>query len=175
MATLEQIELQAKKFAVEREKLTEIVSSLNEGIDALKRGHMPRLKNAVNRAAEAHDALQALVAESPDQFVKPKSVVFHGIKVGFQKEKGKIEWDDVDQVVKLIKKHFPDQADVLIATSEKPVKDALNNLSAAELKKIGVNITSDGDVAFIRPTDSEVDKMVTALLKAVTQDEEVTA
>lgn len=102
-------------------------------------------------------------------------MVFHGIKVGFQKEKGKIEWDDVDQVVKLIKKHFPEQADVLIATSEKPVKDALNNLSAAELKKIGVNITSDGDVAFIRPTDSEVDKMVTALLKAATQDEEVAA
>jgi hypothetical protein len=170
MATLSEIEQRTKTYALAREKLAEIVASMNQGIEAIKRNHMRHLKNAVSKAAEAHDELKALVEDSPEQFIKPKSITFHGIKLGYQKEKGKIEWDDAEQVIKLIKKHLPDMADVLIATTEKPAKDALNNLSAAELKKIGVTVTSDGDVAFIRPTDSEVDKMVTALIKGATEE-----
>jgi hypothetical protein len=131
---------------------------------------MPRLKAAVNKAAETSEALRALVEESPELFTKPKSVVFHGIKLGYQKEKGKIEWDDPDLVIKLIRRHLPELADTLIVTTEKPSKDALNNLSAAELKKIGVTITSDSDAVFIRATDSEVDKMVSALLKGATEE-----
>jgi hypothetical protein len=95
--------------------------------------------------------------------------------LGYQKGKGKIDWEDPDQVVRLIKKHFPEQADVLIATSEKPVKEALNGLSAAELKKIGVSVVEGGEVIFIKPTDSAVDKMVDALLKEATQDIEEAA
>lgn len=165
MATLEQIEQQTKAYAREREKLAEIVTALNDGMEALKRNHMARLKNAVNRAAEAGDALRALVEESPELFVNPKTVVLHGIKVGFQKGKGKIEWEDADQVVRLIHKHYPDLADVLIVTTEKPAKEALNNLTAAELKKLGVSVTEGGDAVFIKPVDGEVDKMVNALLK----------
>ena len=165
MTTMEQIETKAKAHAQAREKLAEIVSALHEGIEALKRSHMPRLKAAVNRAAETSEALQALIEAAPELFVKPKSVIFHGIKLGYQKEKGKIEWDDQERVIKLIRKHFPELADTLIATTEKPSKDALNGLTAEQLKKIGVTVTSDSDAVFIRATDSEVDKMVNALLK----------
>jgi hypothetical protein len=98
--------------------------------------------------------------------------MFHGIKVGYKKGTGKIEWEDADQVVKLIKKHFPDQADVLIISSEKPAKDALAQLTAAELKKLGVLVEESGDVPFIKDTSSEVDKLVAAFLKDEATDEE---
>lgn len=170
MATLADIERSAKHYAEAREHLAGIVAAMNEGIETIKRDHMKRLKKAVNEAAERHDAPKALIETAPSCFVKPRSVIFHGIKLGFQKGKGKIEWDDADQVVRLIKKHYPEQADVLIATSERPAKEALANLTAAELKKPGISVTADSDAVFIKPADSAVDKMVDALLKDATAE-----
>ena len=172
MPTMEQIEVKAKAHAQAREKLSEIVTALRDGIEALKRSHMTKLKAAVNKAVETSEELRALVEKSPTLFVKPKSVIFYGIKAGYRKEKGKIEFDDADKVIKLIRKHFPEQADVLIITEEKPSKEAINKLTAEQVKKIGVTITSDTDVAFVSSTDSEIDKMVGALLKGA---EEVAA
>lgn len=171
MTTLVEIESRAKKYAEARQTLAELVLELENAMTAMKNDAMPSIKRALNRAAEHHDQLRALIDEAPELFAKPKSHIFHGVKLGYQKSKGKIEFEDADRVVALIKKHFPDQADVLIATTEKPVKDALNNLTAAELKKLGINVTEGGDVVFIRPVDSAVDKMVDALLKAATAEE----
>lgn len=170
MASLADIEKRAKQYADAREHLAGIVAALNEGIESLKRSHMKRLKKAVADAAEHRDALKSLIESAPGCFIKPRSVVFHGIKLGFAKGKGKIEWDDAEQVVRLIKKHFPEQADLLIATSEKPAKEALNGLTAAELKKLGISVTEGGDAVFIKPADSQVDKMVDALLKDATAE-----
>lgn len=170
MATIEQIETQAKARAQAREKLAEIVTTLQNGIDVLKRNAMPRIKAAVNKAADTSDELLQLVNESPELFKKPKSVTFHGIKLGYQKEKGKIEFEDPELVIKLIRKHLPQLADTLIATTEKPSKEALNSLTAEQLKKIGVTVTSDSDVVFIRSVDSDVDKMVNALIKGATEE-----
>jgi len=44
-------------------------------------------------------------------------------------------------------------------------KAALANISVADLKRIGCTITDDIDAVLIKPTDSEVDKLVMALLK----------
>ena len=169
---MQEIETKAKAHALAREKLAEIVTALQDGIDALKRSHMARIKAAVNKAADTSDELLQLVTESPELFTKPKSVTFHGIKLGYQKEKGKIEFDDPEKVIKLIRKHYPELAETLIITEETPAKKALNNLSAEQLKKIGVTVTSDTDVVFIRPADSDVDKMVTALIKGATAEVE---
>jgi Bacteriophage Mu Gam like protein len=172
MPTLIEIDSRAKLYADARESLAGIVSELNAGIEALKRQAMPDIKRAIARAATHHDSLRALIEACPELFAKPKSRTLHGIKLGFQKGKGKIEFDDPEQVVRLIKKHFPEQADVLIATKEKPVKTALNNLTGAELKKLGINVVEGGEVVFITPTDSAVDKLVDALLKEATTVEE---
>ncbi len=59
---------------------------------------------------------------------------------------------------------------MLIATSERPAKEALANLTAAELKKLGISVTDGGDAVFIKPADSAVDKMVDALLKDATAE-----
>lgn len=170
MTTLNEIEARAKLYAEARERLAGIVADLNAGIEALKRQTMPELKRAIARAATHHDQLRTLIDTAPELFARPRSMVFHGIKLGYQKGKGKIEWDDAEQVVRLIKKHFPEQADVLIVTSEKPAKDALNNLTVAELKKLGISVIEGGDAIFIKPTDSAVDKMVDALLKDATEE-----
>lgn len=171
MTQLTDIEPTAKAYADARAKVVEIVTELNAGIDALKRDHMPALKRAITKAAEKHDQLKQIIEANPNLFVKPRTVIYHGVKIGMAKGKGGISFDDADQVVRLIKKHYPEQADVLILTTEKPSKEALGNLSVAELKKIGCNSVDAGDAVVIKPTDSEVDKLVDALLKGATEGE----
>jgi len=170
MTELSAIEARAKRYAEAREKIAALVTDLNTGMEALKREAIPELKRAIARAAEHHDQLKAMIEAAPGLFVRPRTVTFYGIRLGFQKGKGKIEWDDADKVVALIEKHFPEQADILINTKKTPAKDALNGLTAAELKKVGISVTEGGDAVFIKPVDSAVDKMVDALFKAATED-----
>jgi hypothetical protein len=166
MFTLSEIEALTKDFSDARNVLVERVQNLNDEIEAAKRRLLPGIKKAVAAVSQKRSVLHSAVEDSADLFVKPRTVVFHGIKVGFQKGKGAIEWDDDAQVVKLIRKHFPDQFDTLVKTTEKPVKGALENLSVQELKWLGVSVSETGDQVVIKATDSSVDKLVKALLKA---------
>lgn len=165
MATLNEIDKLAKNYAAIRTDLSLRVDSLNAEIAAARGRYLRGIKSAVASAAEAKAKLVAAIDETPEQFVKPRTVVMHGIKVGFGKGKGKIEFEDADQVVRLIRKHFPEQFDVLVKTEEKPVKTALQNLAAAELKRLGITVEDTGDVVIVKAADSEVDKLVAALLK----------
>lgn len=171
MTQLTDIEPSAKAYAEARAKVADIVTELNTGIDALKRDHMPALKRAITKAAEKHDQLKQLIEANPALFVKPRTVIYHGVKIGMKKGTGGISFDDADQVVRLVKKHFPEQADVLVTTVEKPAKDALAQLTVAELKKVGCSVVDAGDAVVIKPTDSEVDKLVDALMKGATEEQ----
>ena len=164
--SMQEIERRAKALAEVREKLSAIVTELNAGIEALHRAQMPAMRRVVANMAERHDDLKAWIELNPELFIKPRTVVLHGIKLGYAKGKGSVEFDDADQVVRLIEKHHPDQFDVLVRVEKTPVKDALAQLSAAELKKLGVKVEGTSDVVVIKPTDSAVDKTVKALMKA---------
>jgi len=170
MTTLADIEARAKKYAEARERVAAIITDLNDGIEALKRTELPRIKKAIAAAAEHHDALKDLIEAAPELFQKPKTVTFHGLRLGYMKGKGGIVWDDGDAVVAAIQKYLPDQAEALIRWTGKPLKEAINQLDVAALKKIGCRVVDTGEQVFIRPVDSAVDKMVDALLRDATEE-----
>ncbi len=172
MSTMNEIDTLTRRYADARAAVAEIVAKMHEGIEAIKRDNLPALKRAIGRAAERDAELRALVEDAPQLFVKPRTVVMHGIKVGYQKGKGAITFTDADTVVRLIRKHLPEQADVLIKTTEKVVKAGLKELEVKDLKRIGCAVEVTGDMVVISPTDSDVDKLVTALLKGATESEE---
>ena len=163
--SLAEIETRTKTYAEARTALREKMDSLESELAAVKKRHIGGIKRAAEQAAERLVQLRALVEEQPELFVKPRTLVMNGIKVGFQKNKGTLDWEDDEQVVKLIRKHFPEQVDALVKTTESPIASALANLSAAELKKLGVEVTETGDEVVIKATDSDIDKLVNALLK----------
>ncbi len=169
---LEQISKLSEVHAQARSLLAERVTALVDAQAYLRREHMAGIKRALARAAETEAKLRALVEDHPECFLKPRTQVLSGIKVGYAKGKGAISFDDADSVVTRIKKHLPEQADVLIRTKEEPVKDALAQLSAADLKKIGVTVSQAGDKSVVKAVDGEVDKLVDALLKAATTESE---
>jgi hypothetical protein len=166
------IEKTAKALRAARDLLTERATALHDEIQAATKRKLPGLRSAVAAVAQADADLKACIEKAPTLFTKPRTVVLNGLKLGYQKGKGKIEWEDDDQVVKLIRRHFPEQFDVLCATTEKPVKAALAGLTVAELKKLGITVEETGDVVFVKDSTAGVDKLVKALLKGVEDDVE---
>ncbi len=164
MPSFETITDLARTFAAARRALSQKVEAAQAEIDTVRAAHIPEIQALTNDVANVSDMLLAAVEASPELFTKPKSQTLFGVKVGFAKQPGKISWDDAAQVLKLIKKHLPDQAELLIKTTEKPVKSALNGLPATQLKRIGVTVTEAGDRAFVTPVDGDLEKLVHALL-----------
>lgn len=166
MKTLEELNERALALSNARLQLGQLVQALNAGLEALKANEMPAIRVAIEQATAAWAALEAGVQSSPGLFVKPRTVAAHGVTFGIQKSKGVINIPDADKTVALIRKHLPEKADVLITTKEVPVKKAVEQLTAADLKRIGVQVTEGQDTVVIRPAPSDVDKLVKALVKA---------
>lgn len=157
----------AKSLAEQREQLLAISRELRQGIEALKAEHWPELRAAIDAATAAWKALQADIQAHPDLFTRPRTVVAHGLKFGLEKGKGTVEIADPDKTVKLIKKHFPDQVELLIDVKETPSKDAIAKLPADQVKRLGCELKGTGDRVVIRPVEDETDKLVRGLVKAL--------
>jgi len=165
MATMQEIEELMQKLGAQRDALAGTALAMDEEQTELERKYAPRIRKLTVKFNEASEALGAAVAASPELFVKPRSVILHGISAGFRKGKGSMDWDDDDTVCRLIRKHFPDQAELLIKTVETPVKSAMNELPTADLKKIGVQVEDTGDVPFVKLADKEAAKLVRSILR----------
>lgn len=170
--SLERIEQLAKQHAANRNLLAERVRALQDEMETIKRRKLPGIKSALSDAKDSQLQLRAEIDGARVLFDKPKSRVFHGIKLGVRKATGKLTFDDAPTVVKLIRKHLADQFKVLVKVTEKPVKKALSMLTADQLKKIGCSVADTSDEVFAEPVDSEIDKMVDALLKDKSDEEQ---
>jgi len=172
VATLKEIEALTKTYADARARLAEDVRELHTEIDREKRKALPAIRRNVASAKDAEAALRAAIGDSAELFVKPRTITAHGVKVGYAKGKGKVTFEDGDKVVALIKKHFSEeQAELLIATTEKPNKEAILTLPAGDVKKISCAISGTGDQVVVKDTASDVDKLVTALLEENAEEE----
>ena len=164
MATIAEIEKLTKEYADSRGRIASTLMKLEDMIETLKRQYMPGIRAQVRITKGREAALRVAIDDSKELFKRPKTVVFSGLRIGYAKGRGKIEWDDDDKVVRLIEKFFSDQAEILIKTTREPIKKALNALTAAELKKLGITVEETGDVIVIKPVDSQVAKIVDRML-----------
>ncbi|MDP2432917.1 MAG: hypothetical protein Q8O33_12905 [Pseudomonadota bacterium] len=126
--------------------------------------HRPGIDAAAEEKAAAQDALMRLVQANPQLFKRPRSVTVDGVKAGYRKELDSLDWDDEQVVIARIQAMLPDQVDLLIRTQTSLVADALPQLDATTLRQIGVRQVSGSDQAFVSIGDSDVDKLVKAIL-----------
>lgn len=168
--SLDPIDAKARVYSEARDRLAASVAELNEAIAALKRNQLPVIKRHLRRAFELENELRAMVEANPHLFVKPRTVVLHGVKLGFQKGIGGISFDDPEHVCKLIQKKLPELADVLIKNEPKPIKKALQQLTVQQLRAIGCQVEEAGDRVVVKAVDSAVDKLVSALLKGIADE-----
>lgn len=161
-----QIDALALNYARRRERVKQIVDQLEDEVRASHRKYRAALNEALATAEGAQAALRAEVEANPDLFANPRSWSLHGIKFGFGKGRGRAVWDDDEQLIKRIRRQFPEEvATRLIRINEEPIVDALKELEAKELAKLGVTIETTGDCFFVKAADTETDKLVKRLLK----------
>lgn len=163
---MQEIEGLAKTHASAHSELREYAMGVQRKIDDVLRLHRKALERRVNDARETEEALRTAVSASKELFEKPRTRTFFGIKLGFVKAKGKTSFanDDADTVVRRVRNLFPTQFDQLVKTTYSPIKDALSALPAADLKRLGVTVTGDGDAVVVKPVDGVVAKLIAALL-----------
>lgn len=162
--SMNEIELKAKAFHECRSLLAERVQNLRDEQESIKRRLLTGIKNALARFRDAHAQLLELVESHPELFEKPKTRTLHNVRVGWVKQRGKLEIEDAERVVELIEKLLPDQAASLIRTNKAPDKKALADLPARDLKRLGVSVTEDTEAPFVKPADDGIDKLLDALL-----------
>lgn len=164
-SAIDTIETLTRRYAADRATLSDRLGELDADLMAVKRRRLRGIRSALAKATDSKTALEAAIAGNPHLFIKPRTITVDGIRVGIQKGKGKIEWDDDAKVVALIEKYFPDAAEQLVKTARTPIKAAVANLTAADLRRIGVRIVESGDEVIIKPQDSELDKLINRILE----------
>ncbi|KAB2899873.1 MAG: hypothetical protein F9K31_06575 [Dokdonella sp.] len=162
--TMNLIESQAKAFATARAELAERMNALREEQDAIKRRRLQGIKNALDRVQNAHTELRESLEAGRELFDNPKTRVLHGIRVGWMKQRGKLEIADPEACVAALRRLLGEEAAAYIKVSEAPVRSALANLPAKDLKRVGVAVADDIDVVVIKPADGELDKLIDALI-----------
>lgn len=164
MTTQEHIHDLARTLSRHRADLAAKVTALNAKIEQAKDRSLPEIRELAAQVNEATDKLSDAITGNPDLFKSPKTQTAHGLRFGFSKAKGKVTFRDAVAVVKRIRQHMPKRLKDLVKITETPIKSALSKLSGDELKRLGVTVEDAGDEVTIKPLDSDIDKMVAALL-----------
>lgn len=171
-AEITTIDALARQYADAQMALDGLTNDLRVRIDQVVRSHWPELRRSTTRAAERYEALLAVVTDSRAAFEKPKTKILHGIRVGYRKAQDTIQVLNADNTVALIEKHLPDQQDVLISTTKKPVVGGLVQLDDAQLKLIGCKRVPGADEPIAAMAETELDKVVQALMKGAIEKAE---
>lgn len=166
MANLEEIKTLANDFSSATDILTQLKKTVNNELESVKSKYFGKIKESAEKLMQRKLQLEEAIVSSRHLFNSPKTIILSGVRLGFQKEKDRIVWDDDEKVINLIeKKMAAELAQILIKTEKKPVKESLLKLGESELKKIGCRIEAGKDKVMIKTLDSEVDKFVNSLMK----------
>ncbi|MBC8009940.1 MAG: hypothetical protein H7067_07575 [Burkholderiales bacterium] len=164
----ETLDALAKNYAARRARVATLVARMDDEIRAIHRRHRADLTEALGTAEGALSALHVEIEAHPELFERPRTWTLHGIKLGFKKGSGRVEFEDSDRVIERLKKRFGDlspQVEACVEVVEKLNLDALRDLDGKDLAALGVSIEGSGDVVYIKSADTAVDKLVKQLLK----------
>ena len=171
-ATLHSIEFLALVYSERRAILSGFLHALERELAGLKKRHQKQLQIEVRATAEAKAKLHAAIESAPGLFERPKTRVLHGIKVGYRKGPGGLDWEDDDRVVERLKEQFGKKAVDYLIVKEKPSAEALEDLDAAVLKKLGVTVEDTGEQVVVKAVETDLERLVKTLLKGAGDDAE---
>lgn len=159
------IEEKAGVYAEAVATLNETLRVMDEEIAAVRERYTKVMTEQVTHYTDARMALEGAILESPENFVKPKTLVIAGVKVGFRKSAGRVVIENEANTIALIRKKLAQKSDVLIATKEFVLKDAVKALDGKEIAAIGVTITADTDEVVIKSEASDIEKLIEAYIR----------
>ena len=170
MTNMEQIERDTRLYADAKRELNRIMAEVMTETEALKKKYTGQIRRALARVTERHEDLYREIAENKDLFVKPRTQTFDGINVGLKKGKGRLEIADEDKAIAIIEDDFPKLAKLLVKTEKSLLKDLVKKQDPEFLAAIGGAIVGQEDYVVIEDVDTQIEKVLTALLKFQTSE-----
>ena len=163
---LDKIEDQAREYAAANAATLRLADDLKAAIAAVCAKQVGKIKTAAQAAAVERETLMSLLADAADLFAPPRrSLTVDGVRVGWKKERGKVVITDEAAVVQRIRERLPeDQAELLIRRTERVHKPGVYDLSAGDLKRLGIQIEADADAPFIKDIEVPIDKLIAGLM-----------
>jgi hypothetical protein len=162
----EELRLLKEKMEEKDGKIRELKTPYEAAAQKVEDEYWPQIKERANACIKALEVLKGYVEESPEQFIKPKTRTYEGVKVGFVKDKDSIAFKHAEErVIELITEKLPEQYRMLVQDKSSLVKDAFLRLSDDELKAIGAKRVKGEDAPVVSLKDSVVQKMLEEISK----------
>lgn len=161
-----QIETLCEAYDRDSAILDTMIAQLEADLHDVRQKHMARLKRQAACVAASEASVRLAVEERPDLFAKPRTAVFHGIKVGYQKAEGVLVADDDQATINRLKDmYLEDEIEKYVTTKESLNKRELKNLSADDLNDLGLRIDGAGDVVLVKRVSGDVEKLIDRLIE----------
>jgi hypothetical protein len=176
--TFDDIAAGAKLVSETRDRLGDLARAYDKALAAVRDEHTPGVKTVIEELRGQYDALLDLVRAAPDLFVRPKSIELSGLKLGFRRNKGRVEFADPAKLerrlralqgLKVISK---DTVEGIVTVKVKVSKAALAKLDGNILKRLGVDVVAGQDGPFAQPVDGEIDRLVKLLFAQDDEDDQ---
>lgn len=142
-----------------------LVGQLRQALMATAAPLLPTLRLATASERDARATLLQAVTDAPALFARPRTRNAHGIKYGWQLGKPSIDIPDEARTVKLIRAQVAaEQALLLIRVTEKVDRRAVLDLSAKDLRRLGIRQVEAQDAPLVALPKDDLDKLVDTLL-----------
>ena len=130
----------------------------------------PALREAIAAERDCRDDLAAAVECAPELFRKPRTRTTHGIRYGWQTGKARIEIPDEAETIRRIERLPEAQSVLLLQRKVSVYKPACLDLTAADLRRLGIRQIEGEDQVVVKVMDDAVDKLVDALLADASEE-----
>jgi hypothetical protein len=125
----------------------------------------PALREAIGAERGCRLALEQAVSCAPHLFDRPRTRVTHGIRYGWRTTSAVIEIPDEAATVAKIERLLPEEQQALLLRRTVRVhKPAVLDLTAADLRRLGIRQVPGEDGVIVKPLADDTDRLVDALL-----------
>ena len=163
--TLSEIGELCRDYACAREALEDTAEEIRNEQRAAVRRRLRGLKARVAEVSAARDALRQALAAAPQLFERPRTRAIEGVKVGYRKMPGRVEYADEAKVIARVRSRLSGREAELVRIKERLDLGALRKLDGRELAAIGARIVDVDDEIVIAAAADDLDKLVDALLE----------
>jgi hypothetical protein len=166
----ETLDSAALRYRQARDRIAALLVDYQAAVARVREPHLPALREALTALNAAEQILRdAVEASPPTLWQRVRTRIIHGIKLGWQKSRGRVEWDDEQKVIERIRRLLPAaQAELLIRPGKESVhRPGVYDLTAADLRRLGIRITDDCDAVVIRDQQGDINRLVDSMLAEI--------
>lgn len=145
--------------AATRKRLAEIAAEM-----------APALREALSAERDCRDTLAGAVEAAPELFAKPRTRTVHGVRYGWQTGKARIEIPDETETIRRIERLPDGQSELLLQRKVSVYKPAVLDLTAADLRRLGIRQVPGEDSVIVKVVDDATDRLVDALLADASEE-----